>query len=922
MAGIIGFDSTLLAGWYGAKSAQAALRGVSSASASALAAAQAKGAAAGENVLAPWDAKAKPAGLDVLARDVLADGVFFRDGEFSSLDASADTKGLFALHQGLKRLYALATEAADKSTTDVRRAFLERRFQEGMAQFESYLAGLDLETVSLARGESRTVAETATRIFRGVSEYVTPTIHDGAFDAEVAAFVGAASFTINVTKNGASTPVVIDLSGMGATPRNLDNVADYINQQLEAAGAVSRFSRVKIGEKDENGVIPGSQFGFKITGVSTEKLSFAAPSGAPSLYVAGLSGTGEGATGQLTKINDLGSAAPEVQYVRRIEGDAVTTTNDKGAEVTEAGALRTKATALGPGGELYVLAEADGPVGGATIKGETDLVLLKYDSTGRQVWSRVLGAADTAAAADLAVDAGGNVVITGKIQGALGATTDRGGSDGFVAKYSASGSELWLQRFGAGAIDTETNGTIGAADDAPTSIALGPNGEIYIGGTTSGLMGAASFGGKDGFVRAFDASGRSQWTRQLGSEGADAVKSLAVASDGSLLVGAMIDGAGRITKYSAADGVSAAAWTYDLGAMDGGELASIAVDGGAIYLTGAAGAGSDLAGAHAGHAGGKDSFLIRLDDAGASASEAFTTFLGSESDDSARDVVVQGGAVYLTGKTSGALPGGAVQSGDRNSFVAKLDAGDGTLAWTTQISGRAGMSEAFSISVDPAGDSVLDAFGLPRGTMDYGGGSLVTERTAARAGDHFYISVDGGRKKKITIDAKDTYLSLSFKINAALVLDGKAQIGRSSRGDSLRIKPAGDATIELFPGTGGKDALKALGLEPGAVRNVLDDEDQKTSDAPPLYALEVPAELGVGSRGRAELAMEALDKAMSTIRRAYRELNTDPALAALMNQKKPTGPAPAYLVAQLANLQAGLDRLNAGADPAAAGFLI
>src|SRR5690606_6686045 len=125
--------------------------------------------------------------------------------------------------------------------------------------------------------------------------------------------------------------------------------------------------------------------------------------------------------------------------------------------------------------------------------------------------------------------------------------------------------------------------------------------------------------------------------------------------------------------YSAADGVSSAIWTHTLGAMDGGQLAGIAVDGGTIYLTGAAGEASDLASANPGHAGGRDAFLIRLDDAGANATEAFTTFLGTESDDRARDIVVHNGAVYLTGKTGGELPGGATQIGDYNSFVAKLD---------------------------------------------------------------------------------------------------------------------------------------------------------------------------------------------------------------------------------------------------------
>src|SRR5690606_23827496 len=119
--------------------------------------------------------------------------------------------------------------------------------------------------------------------------------------------------------------------------------------------------------------------------------------------------------------------------------------------------------------------------------------------------------------------------------------TDRGGADAFVAKYSASGSEQWLQRFGTG------------GDDAPAAIALGAGGEIYVGGATSGLMGSASYGGKDGFVRALDSSGATLWTRQLGTAGTDAVSSLAVANDGALLVGTMRDGAGTLTKYSAAD---------------------------------------------------------------------------------------------------------------------------------------------------------------------------------------------------------------------------------------------------------------------------------------------------------------------------------------------------------------------------------
>ena len=61
-----------------------------------------------------------------------------------------------------------------------------------------------------------------------------------------------------------------------------------------------------------------------------------------------------------------------------------------------------------------------------------------------------------------------------------------------------------------------------------------------------------------------------------------------------------------------------------------------------------------------------------------------------------------------------------------------------------------------------------------------------------------------------------------------------------------------------------------------------------------------------------------LGEAMKTVQEAYRKLtapDTD-------QFKKPKGPVPAYLQAQLANFQAGLDRLNSGGGGGAAGLLL
>jgi hypothetical protein len=176
--------------------------------------------------------------------------------------------------------------------------------------------------------------------------------------------------------------------------------------------------------------------------------------------------------------------------------------------------------------------------------------------------------------------------------------------------------------------------------------------------------------------------------------------------------------------------------------------------------------------------------------------------------------------------------------------------------------------------------------------------------------------VDGGRKKKITIDDDETMRSLTFKLNAVLVLDGTSDVRRSANGDMLRIKPKEGVKIELFAGDDGRNALSGLGLPEGAIigKSSLLDEDT-TSDAPEVFALELPASLSISDKDSAAKALEALTQAQSVIQRAYRDLTTDPALKALLDGPqagKRGGTVPSYLTAQVSNYQAGLERLQSG----------
>lgn len=907
---IIGLDMNVLTGWYNAKLSS------SLASSSSLSGASRSGASSAADVVTPWDVRGDVSSLEEMRRSVLATGVFFKDPtrEFSALDAPADHKSLFSLHQGLKRLAALAEEAKDKETDASRRTFLENRFQEGMGQLDTYFQSLDLTEVNLLKGEELRKMESEVAISRGSSTFTTGLVHSGDFDAEVASLTGDVQFDISVVKNGVTTNIAIDLADMGATTRNLDNIAEHINTQLEAAGMLTKFSRVKLGEKNEFGVVEGNDFGFKVSGISTERISFSSPTGEAAVYLTGTSGLNDTAGGQFVKLTDLASGDPTVGASSRWEADATTSEVDVvGGEdgetrtKTESNPLEIHASAASADGGIYVVGETSHTVDGQVIKGEQDLVLAKYDSLGNKLWSRVLGASENAAGTTINVDDDGNVVIAGQVSGGLGSTTDIGGTDTVVAKYNGDGVEQWMQRFGS------------RDDDTADSVAIGSDGTVYVAGRSESTFGDQTHlgGASDGYIRAIGSDGTTQYTRRIGGAGEDKIASLAIADDGSLLVASEEDGVGVVRKYDAADGTSAASWEQSLGDLEDGRIGQIISDGTDIYVAGSAGSSFAPSAPLSGHAGGvRDAFLVKMTD-GATPSLNYTTFVGSAGDEMANAVTVSDGKVYLAGKTDGTLPG-ATLSGDRDAFAARVDATTGALDWATQISGRSGIAESTGIVVQSQGDSVLDAMGLPSGSLTYSDSRVITDRSAAREGDHFYISVDGGRRKKISIDADDTMRSLTFKINAHLVLDGTADVRRSSAGDQLRIKAAEDHRIELFAGETGRDLLKSLGIEPGAVVNtgsLLDDDDDKSVDAPPLFSLDLPNVLSLADEDTSEDAMDALQAAMSKVQRAYRDITTDPALKALLEgpqNGKTGGTVPAYYNAQLANYQAGLSRLAQG----------
>ncbi|MBI3935075.1 MAG: SBBP repeat-containing protein [Acidobacteria bacterium] len=161
-------------------------------------------------------------------------------------------------------------------------------------------------------------------------------------------------------------------------------------------------------------------------------------------------------------------------------------------------------------------------VGG--VWGSTDAFVRKYDTNGNMTWTRVFSSTRVDGGRGVAVDATGLYVV-GETNGTMPGQTSLGDYDAFVRKYDANGTEQWTRQFGSAAVDF----ALGVAADATGA---------YLGGLTEGtLPGQSTAGGRDAFVRNYEANGSEQWTRQFGSTGSDSAAGVASDTTGVYVVG-------------------------------------------------------------------------------------------------------------------------------------------------------------------------------------------------------------------------------------------------------------------------------------------------------------------------------------------------------------------------------------------------
>jgi hypothetical protein len=383
-------------------------------------------------------------------------------------------------------------------------------------------------------------------------------------------------------------------------------------------------------------------------------------------------------------------------------------------------------------------------------------------------WAKAMGGSTDDAGQAVAVDATGNVYVTGWFEGtadfdpgaAVTNLTSNGQFDLFITKLDASGNLIWAKSIG------------GTAWERGYSIAVDPSGNVF---TTGYFRSAADFdpgagvytltpvGYGDIFALKLDASGNFVWAKSIGSTSYDQGYSIAADASGNAYITGYFEGTADFDPGPSIFNLTSAGsqdvfiskldvsgnlvWAKRMGGTSNDQAFSLAVDiSGNVYTTGTfrltvdfdpgatvsnlISAGTD-----------EDIFVSKLDNSG---NFVWARAMGGSDADMSESIALDAaGNIYTTGyfiNTADFDPGLGTYSltssgGSEDAFVSKLDA-SGNFVWAKAMTG-ASDEGGHCVAVDGAGN--VYTIGNFTGITDFNPGASVFTLNSG-GWDYIYIS--------------------------------------------------------------------------------------------------------------------------------------------------------------------------------------
>ncbi|WP_228560137.1 MULTISPECIES: SBBP repeat-containing protein [Myxococcus] len=324
---------------------------------------------------------------------------------------------------------------------------------------------------------------------------------------------------------------------------------------------------------------------------------------------------------------------------------------------------RATAVAADADGNVYVAGTTFGSLDFYTNAGGMDYFIAKYDAAGNRLWLRQNGTQMDDFATGLAISAPDKLFFTGYTGGSFANGGNPNNYDIVVALYDTAGNPYWLQQYGT------------SVSDMARGIAVTPAHEVYVVGNTYGsLDGTTTPVSTDIFLLKLNILGAQQWVRQIDAGELDDAKSVAVGPDGGVYLAGETFGSldgntnnGTVDVLLARyDSAGNRQWSRMLGGAQTDYAFGVSVTTNNIVQL--VGYTSDALDGNP-PAGSLDAFLTRYDAFG---TKLGTRTLGTPFQDIARGVAVDAsGNAYVTGQTFGSI-GGNTNVGGYDAFLARF----------------------------------------------------------------------------------------------------------------------------------------------------------------------------------------------------------------------------------------------------------
>jgi len=373
-------------------------------------------------------------------------------------------------------------------------------------------------------------------------------------------------------------------------------------------------------------------------------------------------------------------------------------------------------------------------------KGSADIYVASFTPSGQYRWSTAFGGSSSDYGYGLAVDAAGNVYVTGSMYNSMncgGSTlSTKGGRDVFVCAFDSAGKHKWSSNFGS--TSTDYGYAIGTDSNSNVYVTGYHYGSIDFGGST-----LKSSGSYDIFLASFDSNGKHRWSKNFGNTSSDYGYGLAVdGSDNVYITGTFylygINFGGGILYGNGSNDIFLASfspsgnhrWSKAFGGTSSDYAYGAAVDkSGNVYITGYMYGSVNFGGGSLTSNGSGDAYVASFTPAGA---HRWSKNFGGTSSDYGYGLAADAkGNMYVTGYYYNTITfgkgtvGSHTSNGSYDAFIASFDA-TGNYRWSRS---HGSTSSDYGRAVAAAPDGGAYAAGYFYYTVDFGGGSLTASST-------------------------------------------------------------------------------------------------------------------------------------------------------------------------------------------------